>query len=78
MGMPLTWRERRILAEIEDALAREDPQLVERMTAIHNVESGAGPSRGRSLPRLERRVWLLLLTALAVIALLIIAVLVTG
>lgn len=74
----MTWRERRILAGIEEALTREDPQLAERITAINAVESGSGPSRRHCPPRIERRVRLLLLTAFGVIALLIIAVLVTG
>ncbi|WP_327586964.1 DUF3040 domain-containing protein [Nonomuraea sp. NBC_00507] len=76
--MPLTWRERRILAEIEDALTREDPQLAERSTAICNIESSAGPSHGRSWPRIELRVLLPVLVALGVIALLLMTVLVPG
>ncbi|MFG3436190.1 DUF3040 domain-containing protein [Nonomuraea sp. NPDC047897] len=39
--MGLSGKERRILAEIEHALALEDPDLARRVAAINSIESGA-------------------------------------
>ncbi|MGP3919823.1 DUF3040 domain-containing protein [Nonomuraea sp. 10N515B] len=80
--MSLTGRERRTLAEIEDALVREDPAFAQRIAAINRIEAGDTPVRPASSafwprPWIERRVVLLLLAALGVITLLVIAVLLT-
>ncbi|MGI5286500.1 DUF3040 domain-containing protein [Nonomuraea polychroma] len=79
--MRLTGRERRTLAEIEEALVRDDPAFAKRLAAINRIEAGDIPARPASWAfgplQIERRVVLLLLTALGVISLLVIAVLLT-
>ncbi|WP_143043855.1 DUF3040 domain-containing protein [Nonomuraea jiangxiensis] len=55
--MSLSGRERRILAEIEQALEREDPELAQRVAAINKIEG-----EGNTFPQAygERlRVWAL-------------------
>ncbi|WP_043616504.1 DUF3040 domain-containing protein [Nonomuraea candida] len=82
--MSLSGRERRILAEIERALERDDPELVERVAAINRIESGG------ELPPLPPQaygesvrvwalthVWVILWGAALVIFLLLVAVLTT-
>lgn len=57
MAMSLSGKERRILAEIELALEREDPELAKRVAAINKIESD-----DKSLPKAygERlRTWVL-------------------
>lgn len=75
--MSMTGRERRLLAEIERALAQEDPQYVERIAAINRVQAGESspPAENEAAPWIERRAWLLLLAALTVITLLMLAAL---
>jgi hypothetical protein len=48
--MPLSERERRVLAELEDALTREDPRLARRLT----VPAEAGPARHSRIRRILR------------------------
>ncbi|WP_336212367.1 DUF3040 domain-containing protein [Nonomuraea sp. LPB2021202275-12-8] len=43
--MSLSGKERRILAEIEQALERDDPELARRVAAINRIESGADPAQ---------------------------------
>ncbi|GAA2379052.1 hypothetical protein GCM10010404_39240 [Nonomuraea africana] len=75
--MSMTGNERRILEEIEQALMREDPAFAERIATIYRIECGeASPAPiQRRQPRIERRVWILLLGALTVIVILVSAVL---
>ncbi|MCF6475875.1 DUF3040 domain-containing protein [Nonomuraea sp. MG754425] len=80
--MSLSGRERRILAEIERALERDDPELARRVAAINRVETG-----GRPLPdqpygvRLRTwtvaHVWLIFWAGALVLGLLLWAVLTT-
>ncbi|MFD1936628.1 MULTISPECIES: hypothetical protein [Nonomuraea] len=37
--MSMTWKERRSLFDIEDALARDDAEFVERINAINRIEA---------------------------------------
>jgi hypothetical protein len=71
----LTSKERRALAEIENVLAHDDPGFAARIDAINHLEGDATPLRASNRPRLERRVWLLLLGALAITTVLVLAVL---
>jgi hypothetical protein len=68
--MGLSGRERRILAEIEHALAAEDPELVKRVAAINSMESGKGglfrPYRWRL--QIARHLWLVVVLALILVA----------
>ncbi|MER6942837.1 DUF3040 domain-containing protein [Nonomuraea sp. NPDC000554] len=75
--MSLSGKERRILAEIEQALELEDPDLARRVAAINRIEGGD------SSPRLygERirvwalgHVWVIVLAGVLTVILLILAV----
>jgi len=48
--MSLSGRERRILAEIEQALEREDPELAKRVAAINKIESGGEAAPAEAPP----------------------------
>ncbi|MBN6052357.1 DUF3040 domain-containing protein, partial [Nonomuraea sp. RK-328] len=79
--MGLTGKERRILAEIEHALALEDPDLARRVAAINSIEAGSGegymrPYGERARGWVRRHVWLIVLSVLLVVALLTLAVLI--
>ncbi len=43
--MSMSGKERRILAEIEQALERDDPELARRVAAINDIESDGVPTR---------------------------------
>jgi hypothetical protein len=51
--MSLSGKERRILAEIEQALEQDDPELAKRVAAINEIESDGVPARRKDdeLPR---------------------------
>jgi hypothetical protein len=51
--MSLSGKERRILAEIEQALEQDDPELAKRVAAINEIESDGMPARRKDdeLPR---------------------------
>jgi hypothetical protein len=80
IAMSLSGKERRILAEIEHALALEDPDLARRVAAINSIESGA--DAGLSLRPYGRQVrdwvaghvWLIVAVFMLVVALLALAV----
>ncbi|MGN9838443.1 DUF3040 domain-containing protein [Nonomuraea sp. H19] len=79
--MSLSGRERRILAEIELALEREDPELAERVAAINRIESDGGIFPQAYGDRLRMwalaHVWKIFLFGALVIVLLLLAVLTT-
>ncbi|MFB4266001.1 DUF3040 domain-containing protein [Nonomuraea sp. GTA35] len=80
--MSLSGRERRILAEIERALERDDPELARRVAAINRIEAGGEPLPPQPYgDRLRMwalaRVWVLFWAAAVVIVLLLLAVLTT-
>ncbi|MFC4011676.1 DUF3040 domain-containing protein [Nonomuraea purpurea] len=79
--MGLTGRERRILAEIEQALERDDPELVQRVAAINRIESGGDVFQQAYGDRLRMwalaHVWLIFSAGAVVIVLLLLAVLTT-
>ncbi|WP_345575581.1 DUF3040 domain-containing protein [Nonomuraea rosea] len=79
--MSLSGRERRILAEIEQALEREDPDLAKRVAAINKIEAG-----GEGFPQAYgdrfrmwalAHVWVLFTIGAVLIVLLLLAVLTT-
>ncbi|HEX4817224.1 MAG TPA: DUF3040 domain-containing protein [Nonomuraea sp.] len=79
--MSLSGRERRILAQIEEALEREDPDLARRVAAINKIEAG-----GEFYPQAygERlrvwaltHVWLIFAVGALLIVLLLLAALTT-
>ncbi|MCP2345503.1 DUF3040 domain-containing protein [Nonomuraea roseoviolacea] len=80
IAMGLSGKERRILAEIEHALALEDPDLARRVAAINSIEAGGEgymrPYGERARGWVRRHVWLIVLSVLLVVALLTLAVLV--
>jgi hypothetical protein len=51
--MSLSGKERRILAEIEQALEQDDPELARRVAAINKIESDGVPAQRKDdeLPR---------------------------
>ncbi|MET8004172.1 DUF3040 domain-containing protein [Nonomuraea glycinis] len=51
--MSLSGKERRILAEIEQALEQDDPELARRVAAINKIESDGVPAQRKEddLPR---------------------------
>ncbi|MDR8409653.1 DUF3040 domain-containing protein [Nonomuraea sp. 3-1Str] len=77
--MSLSGKERRILAEIEYALALEDPDLARRVAAINSIESGGEgymrPYGDRARVWVTRHVWLIVGSVVLVVALLTLAVL---
>ncbi|MEV0389612.1 DUF3040 domain-containing protein [Nonomuraea sp. NPDC050643] len=79
--MSLSGRERRILAEIERALEREDPELARRVAAINRIEWGDDPFPQAYGDRLRMwaltHVWAIFLAGALVILLLLVAVLTT-
>ncbi len=80
MAMSLSGKERRILAEIEQALEREDPELARRVAAINKIESDGDSPRAYG-DRLRRwvlaHVWMIFTAGALVIVLLLLAVLTT-
>ncbi|MEU4571621.1 DUF3040 domain-containing protein [Nonomuraea sp. ATR24] len=83
--MGLSGRERRILADIELALERDDPELARRVAAINRIESGgdaamtraADPpalrvTRARGRPVVRR--WMVVLAVTLMVFLLAVAV----
>jgi hypothetical protein len=79
--MGLSGRERRILAQIEYALEREDPELAKRVEAINRIEAGGDLFPQAYGDRLRMwalaHVWVIFTVGALVILLLIIAVLTT-
>ncbi|MEV4172270.1 DUF3040 domain-containing protein [Nonomuraea sp. NPDC049709] len=79
--MGLSGRERRILAEIERALEREDPELARRVAAINRIESGGNAFPQGHGDRLRMwalaHVWAIFWLGAVVILLLLVAVLTT-
>ncbi|MGR6923413.1 DUF3040 domain-containing protein [[Actinomadura] parvosata] len=79
--MSLSGRERRILAEIERALERDDPELARRVAAINRIEAGGDlppqPYGDRLRMWALAHVWVLFWVAALVIVLLLLAVLTT-
>ncbi|MFG1702799.1 DUF3040 domain-containing protein [Nonomuraea sp. M3C6] len=79
--MSLSGRERRILAEIELALERDDPELVERVAAINRIESGEDAFPRAYGDRLRMwalaHVWMIFSVGGLLIVLLLVAVLTT-
>lgn len=76
--MSLNGKERRILAEIEQALELEDPELAKRVAAINMIESG-GETLARAYGERMKawataHVWVMVLTAFAAGMLLILAI----
>ncbi|MFI7451867.1 DUF3040 domain-containing protein [Nonomuraea sp. NPDC049714] len=53
--MSLSGKERRILAEIEQALEQDDPELAKRVAAINEIESDGVPARRKDdeVPRAD-------------------------
>ncbi|WP_049573114.1 DUF3040 domain-containing protein [Nonomuraea sp. SBT364] len=86
--MGLSGKERRILADIELALERDDPELARRVAAINRIESGgeavphtADPpvtrmtwSAGRARGRPVVHRWLIVLAVVVTLFLLVLAV----
>lgn len=79
--MSLSGRERRILAEIERALERDDPELARRVAAINKIEAGGEGFAREPGERLRmwilRHVWVIFWVGALVIMLLLVAVLTT-
>ncbi|MCK2221812.1 DUF3040 domain-containing protein [Actinomadura sp. ATCC 31491] len=79
--MGLSGRERRILAQIEQALEREDPELARRVAAINRIEAGDGLPQEPYGERLRMwalaHVWVIFAVGALVIVLLLVAVLTT-
>ncbi|TMR93702.1 DUF3040 domain-containing protein [Nonomuraea basaltis] len=79
--MGLSARERRILAQIELALEREDPELAKRVAAINRIEAGGDPFQHAYGARLRMwalaHVWMIFAVGALVILLLLVAVLTT-
>ncbi|MFC4114927.1 DUF3040 domain-containing protein [Nonomuraea zeae] len=79
--MSLSGRERRILAEIEQALEREDPDLAKRVAAINKIESDGDGFPQAYGDRLRMwalaHVWVIFSIGAVVIVLLLLAVLTT-
>ncbi|MEW9547454.1 DUF3040 domain-containing protein [Nonomuraea sp. NPDC050783] len=77
--MGLSGRERRILAQIEQALEREDPELARRVAAINRIEAGDGlpqrPCGDRVRGWALAHPWAVLVGAVLVMVLLLLAVL---
>lgn len=78
--MSLTWKERRSLLEIEEALTREDPQFVDRIRAINRIEEGGDAAAGRSAAGqdrvarwMQRHYLIVLLIGLSLVVLLVLA-----
>ncbi|MFI7126714.1 DUF3040 domain-containing protein [Nonomuraea sp. NPDC050153] len=81
MPMSLSGKERRILAEIELALEREDPELAKRVAAINKIESDGSTFPRAYGDRLRKwmlaHVWMIFMVGALVIVLLLLAVLTT-
>ncbi|MEO3871748.1 DUF3040 domain-containing protein [Nonomuraea sp. B12E4] len=81
IAMSLTGRERRILAEIELALEREDPELAQRVAAINKIESDGNAFPHACGDRLRMwalaHVWMIFSVGGLLIVLLLLAVLTT-
>jgi ribose 1,5-bisphosphokinase PhnN len=79
IAMTLSGRERRILAEIEQALEREDPELAQRVAAINKIESdGNSQACGERLRMWAlAHVWVIFSVGGVLIVLLLLAVLTT-
>lgn len=81
IAMGLSGRERRILAEIEQGLERDDPELARRVAAINKIESDGIDYPQAYGDRLRvwalTHVWIIFGVAAAVILLLLLAVLTT-
>ncbi|MEV0630452.1 DUF3040 domain-containing protein [Nonomuraea wenchangensis] len=79
--MGLSGRERRILAQIEQALEREDPELARRVAAINRIEAVGGlperPYGGRARLWALTHGWVIVAAVALVVVLLLVAVLVT-
>ncbi|WP_162795011.1 DUF3040 domain-containing protein [Nonomuraea lactucae] len=79
--MSLTGKERRILAEMEHALALEDPDLARRVAAINSIESGENtfmrPYGQRARVWVTGHVWIIMATVVLLVALLMLAVFLT-
>lgn len=78
IAMGLSGKERRILAEIEHALALEDPDLARRVAAINSIESGVEtglrPYGRQARDWLTAHIWTIVAVVVAVAALLAMAV----
>ncbi|MFG6199144.1 DUF3040 domain-containing protein [Nonomuraea sp. JJY05] len=81
MAMSLSGKERRILAEIEQALEREDPELAKRVAAINKIESDGDIFPRAYGDRLRMwvlaHVWMIFSAGALLIVLLLLAVLTT-
>lgn len=81
IAMGLSGRERRILAEIEQGLERDDPELARRVAAINRIESDGIDYPQAYGDRLRvwalTHVWIIFGVAAGVILLLLLAVLTT-
>ncbi|QYC39123.1 hypothetical protein Nocox_07490 [Nonomuraea coxensis DSM 45129] len=79
--MGLSGRERRILAQIEQALEREDPELARRVAAINRIEAVGGlpgrPYGDRARLWALAHGWVILAAGALVMVLLLVAVLTT-
>ncbi|MFI7697771.1 DUF3040 domain-containing protein [Nonomuraea sp. NPDC049480] len=79
--MSLSGRERRILAQIELALERDDPELAKRVAAINRIEAGGDLFPHAYGDRLRMwalaHVWVIFAVGAVVIVLLLLAVLTT-
>jgi hypothetical protein len=81
LEMRMNGKERRILREIEEALAREDPQFAQRIAAINRIEGAdamAYPEAGnhRAGSQIKHRLQLLFLAVLTVVTVMAVLVLV--
>lgn len=81
IAMSLSGRERRILADIEQRLERDDPELARRVAAINRIESDGVAFPAAYGERLRvwalTHVWMIFSVAAVVIVLLLLAVLTT-
>ncbi|MEV1178647.1 DUF3040 domain-containing protein [Nonomuraea sp. NPDC049784] len=79
--MSLSGKERRILAEIEQALERDDPELAKRVAAINRIESDGNIFPQSYTDRLRMwalaHVWMIFTVGALMIVLLLLAVLTT-
>ncbi|MEU4513801.1 DUF3040 domain-containing protein [Nonomuraea wenchangensis] len=79
--MGLSGRERRILAQIEQALEREDPELARRVAAINRIEAVGGlperPYGDRARLWALTHGWVIVVAVALVLVLLLVAVLTT-
>ncbi|MGW0804890.1 DUF3040 domain-containing protein [Nonomuraea sp. NPDC002799] len=84
--MSLSGRERRILAQMEQALARDDPELAKRVAAINEIEAGKIEAAGGAFPQAHgnrlrmwalTHVWAIFTVGALLIVLLLLAVVTT-